>query len=157
MNNERENPKEEREKGREPEESDGFKVSDRRQFTPEGQVRTEAQPPPEEESAKASQAPPDPREEPVAGKSSQEAPKLDFSSFLFSLATSGMVHLGEVPDPATGQKVDNLEGAQQMIEILTILQEKTKGNLTPEENHILDSFLYELRMKFLAKSKVIKL
>lgn len=76
---------------------------------------------------------------------------------MISLATSGMVQLGEIPDPVTGRRQESLQAAQQMIDILSMLQEKTRGNLQPEESHLLDNLLYELRMKFLARAKVIKL
>ncbi|MCH8818989.1 MAG: DUF1844 domain-containing protein [Acidobacteria bacterium] len=81
---------------------------------------------------------------------------MNFSSFLLSLATTGMVHLGEIPEPTTGQKLENLEAASQMIDILGILKEKTEGNLLSEESQLLESLLYELRMKFLSKSNVVQ-
>ncbi len=134
----------------------GFKVTDRRMFTPDGEpiaAPPEAAPPkPEPER----QAPP--REQPSEPRrQSGTRGAMDFSTFVISLATSAMAYLGEVPDPATGQSMQNLEGAQQMIEILSILQEKTRGNLDAEEGQLLEEVLYELRMKFLAKTKVINL
>jgi hypothetical protein len=134
----------------------GFKVSDRRKFTPEGQVRDTGEPAPAQQVRETSEPSASPEGE-AAGQDRQGTVKMDFSSFLLSLATTGMMHLGEIADPATGQKMDNLEGAQQMIEILAILQQKTKGNLLPEESRLLENLLYELRMKFMSKSKVIKL
>ena len=82
---------------------------------------------------------------------------MDFASFLLSLATTGMVHLGEIPEPSTGQKSEDLEGARQMIEILDIMKEKTEGNLSGEESKLLENLLYELRMKFMSKSKAVEL
>ena len=81
---------------------------------------------------------------------------MNFASFMMSLATTGMVHLGEIPEPTTGQKIENLEAAHQMIDILDILKEKTAGNLLPEESQLMESLLYELRMKFLSKSNVVQ-
>ena len=74
--------------------------------------------------------------------------QLTFISFVLSLASTAAIHFGDVPDP-TGQKSEpNLEGAAQMIEILALLEEKTKGNLTADERQLLEQVLYELRMRF---------
>jgi Domain of unknown function (DUF1844) len=76
-------------------------------------------------------------------------PPLTFAAFVFSLASSAAIHFGDLPDPVTGSKAEpNLEGAAQMIEILTLLEEKTRGNLTAEERQLLEQVLYELRMRF---------
>jgi hypothetical protein len=76
-------------------------------------------------------------------------PPLTFAAFVFSLASSAAIHFGDLPDPVTGNKAEpNLEGAGQMIEILTLLEEKTRGNLTAEERQLLEQVLYELRMRF---------
>ena len=76
-------------------------------------------------------------------------PDLSFTAFVISLATTAAIHLGDLPDPATGQPLEpNLEGAKQMIEILTILEEKTRGNLTAEERQVLEQVLYELRLHY---------
>jgi hypothetical protein len=76
-------------------------------------------------------------------------PPLTFAAFVFSLASSAAIHFGDLPDPVTGNKAEpNLEGAAQMIEILTLLEEKTRGNLTAEEGQLLEQVLYELRMRF---------
>jgi hypothetical protein len=75
--------------------------------------------------------------------------QVSFMTLVLSLATSAAVHFGDVGDPATGERSDvNLEGARQMVEILGILQEKTRGNLTPEEATILERVLFELRMRY---------
>ena len=76
---------------------------------------------------------------------------IDFSTFVLSLATTAMSHLGEVPDPATGKNETNLDGAKQIIDILCMLKEKTSGNLSREESQMMEHFLYELRMKYLSK------
>jgi len=77
-------------------------------------------------------------------------PELSFTAFVLSLATTAAIHLGDVPDPATGQPIEpNLEGAKQMIDILALLEEKTRGNLTAEERQVLEQVLYELRMHFI--------
>ena len=66
-----------------------------------------------------------------------------------ALATTAAVHFGDIPDPNTGEKATpNLQAAGQMIEILGMLQEKTKGNLLEPEAQLIDDLLYELRMRF---------
>lgn len=77
---------------------------------------------------------------------------IDFSTFVLSLATTAMSHLGEVPDPATGKNDTNLDEAKQIIDILCMLKKKTSGNLSHEESQMMEHFLYELRMKYLSKT-----
>ncbi len=155
----------------EEQEQSSFKVTDRRQFTTEGEVREQQQPdsgeqapPQKEEAPKASPevklgASQEPSQKEEAERTGEPDPSqgVNFASFLLSLATTGMVHLGEIPEPSTGQKMEDLEAARQMIDILGILKEKTEGNLSTEESHLLENVLYELRMKFMGKSKATKL
>jgi hypothetical protein len=79
---------------------------------------------------------------------------LTFTAFVISLASSAAIHFGDLPDPETGGTMEpNLEGAAQMIEILALLEQKTRGNLTAEERQLLEQVLYELRLRFVdAKS-----
>ncbi len=81
-------------------------------------------------------------------------PELSFTSFVLSLASTAAIHFGDLPDPISGQPLEpNLDGASQMIEILSLLDQKTRGNLTAEERQVLEQVLYELRMRFVqAKS-----
>ena len=79
---------------------------------------------------------------------------LSFTAFVLSLATTAAIHLGDVADPSTSKPLEpNLEGASQMIEILSLLDQKTRGNLTAEERQVLEQVLYELRMRFVEASK----
>ncbi|OPY75399.1 MAG: hypothetical protein A4E65_03587 [Syntrophorhabdus sp. PtaU1.Bin153] len=73
---------------------------------------------------------------------------LNFSTFILSLTTSALVSLGELPDPLSKEKVANLPLAQQTISIIEILKEKTAGNLTEDEDRLMDSVLYDLHMKY---------
>ena len=76
-------------------------------------------------------------------------PQLSFTAFVLSLASTAAIHFGDLPDPISGERAElNLEGATQMIEILALLEQKTRGNLTAEEREVLDQVLYELRMRF---------
>jgi hypothetical protein len=74
---------------------------------------------------------------------------LSFTAFVISLASTAAIHFGDLADPESGQRADqNLEGAAQIIEILALLEGKTRGNLTAEERQVLEQVLYELRMRF---------
>ena len=76
-------------------------------------------------------------------------PQLTFTGFVLSLASTATSHFGDLPDPVSGERAKlNLEGAAQMIEILALLDQKTRGNLTAEERQVLEQVLYELRMRF---------
>jgi hypothetical protein len=123
----------------ESDEQKGFTVVDRRHGR-------------ESEEPAAQAAPP--RPQPGAGRPpGPPLPAIDFSTFLVSLSTSALVHLGLVPDRdgATGQP--DLAMARQTIDILEILDEKTRGNLTVDEAHLLESLLYELRMRYVDAQK----
>ena len=73
-------------------------------------------------------------------------PEINFPTFIFSLNSSALVHLGVIEDPATNQKNKNLPMAKQTIDILGMIEDKTKGNLTDDEANMLQHILYELRM-----------
>lgn len=141
-----------------------FKITDRRLFNEEGELRKDAPreaPKPEPakpaEQPRHSNRPPKERPKESARADASEEPTIDFASFVLSLATSAMMHMGEIPDPVTGRPVESLPAARQTIDVLNILREKTKGNLNADEQRLMDSLLYELRLKFLNKTKVVKL
>ena len=76
---------------------------------------------------------------------------LGFSGFIISLVTTAAVQFGDVPDPATGERrPPNLPAAAQMIDILSMLEVKTRGNLTAQERSLLEQVLYDLRMRYVA-------
>ncbi len=75
-------------------------------------------------------------------------PKIDFSSFILSLYSSGLVQLGKVEDPSSGEKSINLDLAKHTIDMIAMLEEKTKGNLTEEEDNLLKALLSEIRLAF---------
>jgi len=78
---------------------------------------------------------------------------LSFTAFVLSLASTAAIHFGDLPDPVSGRPGEtNLEGAAQMIEILALLDQKTRGNLTAEERQVLEQVLYELRLRFVDAS-----
>lgn len=79
-------------------------------------------------------------------------PEVTFSTFVLSLASSALVHLGEVPDPETGSTGRNEELARNAIDLLTMLDDKTRNGLSADESKLMRDVLYELRMKFVARS-----
>jgi len=97
----------------------------------------------------AAQGQTQPRPEARERQQDQEsAHDLDFSTFVISLASSVQVNLGAMPHPETNQTVMNFPAAKQMIDILTMLQTKTKGNLTDAEAALLEQVLFSLRMHY---------
>ncbi len=78
---------------------------------------------------------------------------IDFYTFVLSLASSAFVHLGDAPHPETGEPLEpNLPLAQQTIDILAMLRDKTKGNLTAEEEKFMENLLMDLRLRFVQRS-----
>ena len=74
---------------------------------------------------------------------------ISFAQFILSLGTTAAVHFGDLPDPVSGERGEtNLTGAAQMIDLLSLLQSKTQGNLEPAESKLLDDLLFDLRMRF---------
>jgi hypothetical protein len=127
----------------------GFKVDDRRRFSETGEARAEAPERPitqEEKPAVAGTAA-------AAAPTARDAPvlPLTFSTFVLSLSTQALVHLGEIPNPADSRLATDLLAAKQMIDILGILKEKTNGNLDSSESGLLDSVLYDLRLKYVER------
>ena len=92
-----------------------------------------------------------------AGGSMQDGkcvmPEVTFTHFIMSLNTSALFHLGEIADPASGAVQQDLTLAMHTIDTLSLLQEKTKGNLTDEEANMLSKFLYDLKMRYVAASR----
>jgi hypothetical protein len=82
-----------------------------------------------------------------------ESVEIDFGMFVMSLASSVLVHLGELEHPDSRERTANLPLAKQTIDILGMLREKTRGNLTQEEAQVLDNLLYDLRMKYVDAKK----
>jgi Domain of unknown function (DUF1844) len=122
-----------------------FRVKDRRRILSEtGEVRKEAVPPGE------------PAREP-AGKGEPEAadriPDMTFPGFVIGIGTQAMLALGQFPDPQTGRAAVDLSAARQLIDVLGILEEKTKGNLDKQEMDLLNHLLFDLRTKFVEQSK----
>jgi hypothetical protein len=125
------------------EEEKGFVVKDKRfsakkEETPEPQAKEER----------------GPEETPGEGTFTQEGPlpEINLTHFIFSLSTSALIQLGEVQDPFTEKTAKNLPLAKQTIDLIGMLKEKTKGNLTPEEGKMIEYILYDLRMRYVKAS-----
>lgn len=134
------------------EDNKGFKVTDRRAFTADGERRDDA--------GVSEEAVPDvtpgrfePEPRPAApSRAAQPARDLGFLELLSLLATQATLGLGGA-HPVTGESHEDLETARAMISMIEVLKEKTAGNLAPDEQQALDSVLYQLRMQFVSKAK----
>ncbi|HEA67604.1 MAG TPA: DUF1844 domain-containing protein [Desulfobacterales bacterium] len=129
------------------EEKKGFIVKDRRIFSEDAQdVEKEEE---KKETAAEETKEEVTREEPAPeeAESTSQFPEINFATFIFSLNSSALVHLGVIEDPATGQK-KSLPMAKQTIDILGVLEEKTRGNLTEEEENLLKHILHDLRLMY---------
>jgi len=80
-------------------------------------------------------------------------PEIDFNSFILSLSSSAMMHLGVIPSPISKKTEKNLPLAKQTVDIISLLEKKTRGNLAPEEKQFIEAVLYDLRMKYVEVSK----
>jgi hypothetical protein len=80
-------------------------------------------------------------------------PQINFATFIFSLNSSALVHLGAIEEPGTGKKVKNLPLAKQTIDILGVLEEKTRGNLTSDEDNLLKNILHDLRIMYVREKQ----
>jgi len=128
-----------------PDEKKDFVVKDKRLFSgdaPEDETAKEAKTVPDEGAEKA-----DAFKQATADEN-YRLPEINFPTFIFSLNSSALVNLGVIEDPATNQKAKNLPVAKQTIDILGMLEEKTRGNLSDDEANMLKTMLYELRMLY---------
>jgi hypothetical protein len=146
-------------------ESKGFQVRDRRRFTESGDVREDA-------AVDRDESPADPaakRLEADAGEAAdaheasrrftaaaeardreEGAPpqQITLATFLVSLSTQALMLLGEIPNPVTNQMETDLDGVREVIDLIGMVKEKTRGNLDPAEARLIDKILYDLRMRY---------
>ena len=119
-----------------------FEVKDRRIFSQDGQKAESAE----------DEAPADPKEKEQATSSTDKSeqhpplPEINFATFVVSLNASALMNLGAIEDPTTGETGKNLPMAKQTIDILSMLEEKTAGNLSKDEENLLKSILYDLKI-----------
>ena len=141
----------------------GFKVQDRRRFSSEGETKEGAEETPSQSSesldikSKHAAAAPETASKPQVAASNPAAgqqhskeppPELTFAAFLWSLSEQALAALGEIPDPTSGQLTNDLVLAQQMIDIIIMLRDKTRGNLDAHEQAMLKEILSGLQMKY---------
>lgn len=148
-----------------------FVVRDRRRFTETGEERAGADetsssedrhaagPPPAGAARTAQDAilggpkGPNPEEEPTPIGAPPPQREIDFTTFVFSLGSSALMHLGDTPHPETGESLKDLELAKETIDLLAMLEQKTKGNLSDEEARFLGALLYDLRVRFIEATR----
>ena len=124
----------------------GFVVKDKRIFA-EGN-----------ETSEKESAPPLADEKPKIQENGQnqdekfDYPPINFTNFVLSLSTSALFHFGDFPDPATGSTQKNLSAAKQTIDMIDMLNEKTKGNLNEQENNLIQGVLYELKLRYVKEN-----
>jgi hypothetical protein len=136
-------------------EDEGFKITDKRGFQEESESSAAATS--EKTEATSTSEPFSKKEEKPLESERSSRPPIDFPSYILSYYTQGLVLLGEVQNPYTNKKEEDIEAARHTIDILSMLEQKTKGNLSQEEAQLLESVIYELRMKYMAKTNRIKL
>ncbi|MDL2122565.1 MAG: DUF1844 domain-containing protein [Deltaproteobacteria bacterium] len=131
------------------EEKSSFTVKDRRIFAEK------------DEDVKNKEAKNEPSKQEAKDEDIEEAktepkvhlPEINFATFIISLNASALLHLGAMEDPATGKKVKNLPMGKQTIDILGMMEEKTKGNLSKEEENLLKNILYDLRIIYVKEQE----
>jgi hypothetical protein len=127
--------------------SKGFKVEDRRRFSETGEARDTSK-----TDEPSSEEPPRRTADAVLGGAAEQTdtqiPDINFSTFIISLSTQALMHLGEIADPLSGKAETDLPIAKQMIDIISLLQEKTRGNLDSGEQQLVEDVLYDLRLRY---------
>lgn len=141
----------------------GFQVRDRRRFTETGDARQDPDAERAEPAAPAEPVEPSPplrveAEEPRvadggAGERREGAAEITLGTFLMSLSTQALMCLGEIPNPLTGKPEPDLVAVRELIDIIAMLQEKTRGNLDAHETRLFENILFDLRMRFVEKSR----
>jgi hypothetical protein len=121
------------------EQEKGFVIRDKRFSAPK-----------EEKGESQTKEEPKVEETPEQDTSAQQGPlpEIDFTNFVLSLSTSALIQLGEIQDPFTQKSEKNLPLAKQTIDLIGMLKEKTKGNLSPEEEKVIEYVLYDLKMRY---------
>ena len=128
------------------EEEKGFVIKDKRSLDDKGELKEEGQ----KEEIKREQ-----NKEELKEEEPQKVPlpEVSLSSLVFSLSSSALLHLGEIADPQTGEKKEDFALAKHSIDTIGMLKEKTKGNLTEEEDKFLESILTDLRWRYVKAKK----
>jgi hypothetical protein len=128
------------------EEEKGFIIKDRRSFDKEGELK-------EEKGANNTDSQKTKDEKREQDTKSIPLPEVNFNSLIFSLSSSALLNMGDIAEPQTGERKKDLPMAKYSIDIISMLQEKTKGNLTEEEHKFLDNILADLRLRYVKAAK----
>ena len=126
----------------------GFTVQDRRRFSAEGEAKAEGRE--ETQASAAESAPKAAAAEPPSGGEREPLAEAEvtFTTFMVGLSTQALEALGEISDPVSGARGKDLQAAQQLIDIIGMLREKTRGNLDRDEDGLIEAILFDLRMKY---------
>ena len=119
-------------------------MKDKRLFGESGEERPQE----EAQSSSSGEKPKVQESSPIEPKQESDYPAVNFTNFVLSLSTSALFHFGDFPDPEGGKTEKNLPAAKQTIDILDMLNEKTKGNLDENEKNLIQGALYELKMRY---------
>lgn len=133
-------------------EGKGFKVEDRRRFSPETGAPRETVEPVEATHGADEKKPFEESGEKTAAASEGLA-EISFSAFVISLSTQALMHLGEIANPLSGKMEPDMPVAKQLIDIIGVLREKTRGNLDSGEEKLMEDVLFDLRMKYVEAVK----
>lgn len=125
-----------------------FKVEDRRRFSETGDTRSDADGGHDHAPSADAGAQPPPHDDESARRGEGAPMPINFSTFVISLSTQALAHLGEIADPMGGGVAVDLVAAKQLIDMLGVLEEKTRGNLDEAEAGLLEHCLYDLRLKY---------
>jgi hypothetical protein len=128
------------------EEEKGFIIKDRRSFDKEGELK-------EEKGASDDGSQKTKEEKREQDSQRIPLPEVNFNSLIFSLSSSALLNMGDIAEPQTGERKKDLPMAKYSIDIISMLQEKTKGNLTEEEHKFLDNILADLRLRYVKAAK----
>lgn len=140
--------------GEEGERERGFKVQDRRRFSATGDAHEPGSEVPTPPPPVAPGSPQDAPSEPALSSDANHLhAEITFAAFIISLSAQALALLGEIPDPVDHTTHVDLEAARQIIDILGLLREKTRGNLDAAETSLLDSALYDLRMQYVDRAQ----
>jgi hypothetical protein len=133
----------------------GFTVQDRRRFSETGESRDDAQPTThaDDGATQANKESPSSQASTQARTQESPLPEINFSTFVISLSTQALMHLGEIENPLTGKVEPDVLVAKQMIDIIGMLREKTRGNLNAGEDRLIEDILFDLRMKYVEAVK----
>jgi hypothetical protein len=136
-------------------EGKGFTVQDRRRFSETGDSRDDAPSSTDAGDRVETKATEDSTSQSPGKTEEQQTalPEINFSTFVISLSTQALMHLGEIANPLTGKVEPDGAVAKQMIDIIGMLREKTRGNLNSGEDRLIEDILFDLRMKYVEAVK----